>query len=216
MTLHEIRKDLAYIVYLMGRDIKMSLEQYNLNLEKAIYDVLKKKIGYPFDPMGAETDMAHNDALRRYREPVQLNLTSGSASLPSNYMRLLPKSCMNIDGSDYTRIDYVTEAIWTYKMTHPTLSPTSAYPICKIQGNTMYVQPTSLTTIDFVYIKRPTTPVYSVTLSNGFYNNSGSTEIDLDEEFHIDFIRQLLEYLSIPMTNEQLLGYLQQKKAEEN
>lgn len=216
MTVHEIRKDLAFVVYLMNKDIKMSVEQFNISLEKSIYDVLKKKIGFPFDPTGAETDMSHNDALRRYRTAVQLSLTAGSASLPSDYMRLLPKSCVNISGSTYTRVDYVTEEIWTYKLSHPTLPPTSSFPICKIQGNTMYVRPTSLTTIDFVYIKSPTIPVYAVTLTNGFYNSSGSTELDIDDEFHIDIIRQLLEYLSIPMTNEQVLGYLQQKKMEEH
>jgi len=68
-----------------------------------------------------------------------------------------------------------------------------------------------------MYYKTPDTPVYAQTITNGIpvYNSGGSTELELDEEYHIDVIRKLLEYMNIPMTNEQILNYLQQKKVEE-
>lgn len=210
MTLHEMRHELAskYV-----GDKRLSIEQYNIYLREALFDVLKEQIGFPNNIAGAETDQYKRDALRKYKKTASIALTTGTGTLPSDYMRLLPDSC----STGNIIVTYVTEAQWKYRIGHSILAPDTDYPICKITGNSIYVSPTTITTIDIVYYKTPLTPVYAVTMTNGIqtYNTGSSVELEIDEEYHQDIVRKILEYLSVPETNENRLGYLQQKKIEE-
>lgn len=217
MTLHEIRNVLASISEGTGNTIEMSPEQYNLYLGMSLYDVLKMKFGFSKDSVGAETDIAIIDALKKYKTSAQITLTAGVGSLPADYMRLLPKSCVNISGTTYTPVEYVTEEVYTYRKGHSIIPPAASYPVCRIIGSSIYLDPV-LTTINIVYYKRPATPVYAFTETNGIvtYDSGNSTELEIDDEYHIDIIRTILEYMHIPMTNENIQTYLKQKKIEEN
>ena len=213
MNIGDLTKTIATIARDYGKEIIWTTEQLNKVYSLVNYDILKKKYGYPKDFHGAETIQQILDSLRILKTTdSSISLTLGEGDLPADYLHKLKATAGG------RNIDFVTELEDGERESSPVRMASTRYPTATINNTKINVKPTSISTISLVYYKRPTTPVYAVTETNGIlvYDAGSSTDFDWNDEHDQDIIRYTLEYMGITVRNEDILPYVQQKKMEEN
>ena len=192
----------------------LSLEQFNSYLKLANDDYLKRKYGFPKDQDGAETKQQITDSLLPFKETATIALVSGTGTLPADYRHLLTA---NVNGA-VTPLDIVTELEFNERVNNAITEPTTSYPILVLRDGEVEVRPTSIASIDVVYIKEPTIPVLALTTTNGVQvNDAGSTvELEWGVEHHVDIMRGILEYIGVSIGAQDIVGYTETKEVQEN
>lgn len=212
MNIGEITKTIATIALDLKMPVNWTVEQLNKIYELVNYDILKKKYGFPKDIHGAENNQQIIDSLLPFKSaPTAVALTLGIGDMPDDYMHLLTCTASG------RMVDIITQLEDVERETSPVRSASTRYPTAIIEDDQIRVKPTSISSVTIVYIKRPTTPVYAVTQTDGIYvYDASSIQFDWKAEHDIDIIRYTLEYMGITMRNDQILPYVQNKKIEEN
>lgn len=213
MNIGDKTKTIATIARDYGKEIVWTTEQLNKVYSLVNYDILKKKYGYPKDFHGAETNQQILDSLLPFKStPTTISLTVGVGDLPDDYLHLL--KCT----SSGRKVGILTEKEDEERETSPVKMASTRNPTGILYDDEIRIKPTSISSISIVYLKRPTTPVYVVTETNGIlvYDAGSSTDFDWNDEHDQDIIRYTLEYMGITVRNEDILPYVQQKKMEEN
>jgi hypothetical protein len=209
--------------FLSGKNLmkEMNLEQFNYYLSMANDELYRQKIGYPDEIKGFETKNQISEVMERYIYPdTSISLTTGTGSCPAGYNRKI--SLYYIDASsDKIPIEFVTNEEFDERKNHPNKQPTTTNPIAIIRGTTpsIYVLPSSISTVYLTYIKKPTTPILGLKLENGImvYNSISSTELDWDTEYYNDIIRIILKYIGIPENElSNLVSYSMSEQNQKN
>lgn len=113
------------------------------------------------------------------------------------------------------QVQKLTIAEYSKRITHPNLPPVADYPICKFEGNTIYVYPKTDVIVN--YIALPTKPVYATTLvgDDYVYDDDNSIDIEFPEPLHDDIMNRVLSNIGINMRDAQLMQFSDQQKASE-
>jgi hypothetical protein len=112
-------------------------------------------------------------------------------------------------------VDKLTIGEYSNRFNHPNKPPTASYPICKFVGNVIYVAPKLDVSVSFIAV--PVKPVYAYTVSGDdyIYDDSASTDIDIDKLYVDMVVNRALANLGIEMRDGDVLRYSQQEKITE-
>ena len=207
-------KDFWYTTQHILRDkkVELSFEQWNRYLQLANNDLKKTVYGFDGDPHGYETSQKIRDELSPFLATSDITLTLGVGVRPTDYWH---KSAM-IDTSSGVTVRILNDREFNRKRTQTITGPSASNPICKITNTQIIVLPVTTSQVTFTYLKTDT-PTIDLKSENGIqvYDSTGSTELLWGDDKFIDLVRIFIGYLSIPMTNEQLLQYTEAKLAKE-
>lgn len=215
MTLHEILHSIQLITSALKEVKTMTIEEYNLFLERANMDLFDQIYGFIKLPGGNEASQRVKDSLAPFRTDATINLTVGSGSLPANYFHAT--GCLYNDGTKNREVDIVTDQEWVYRQSDSLSNPTVKYPIARTKTGNILVNPTSIASVTLYYYKYPTTPVYAQQESNGImvYDAGSSTELEWEEDRHDDIIRLICGYLGLSVGRPDIVQYTEMKQQQE-
>jgi len=114
-------------------------------------------------------------------------------------------------------VKFVTAKECVRRRNNSITEPTASYPIVELKDGAFQVYPTTISQVTLVYLKKDT-PQIALKSENGIqvYDPDNSTELEWSTvDAYIDIIRLIVGYLSVPMTNEQVLSYVEQKVDKE-
>lgn len=217
MTLGEIVSIVAFISERESKAKRLTVSQLNSILKVVDYDLIKEIYGQPGDPGGYETQGQISEALLPFKTgPTSIALTSGIGDLPADFYHF--SDCNYVSGGDTIRVHLVTSKESSIRKENAITRPTVKHPIAELYKGHIHITPTTLSSVNLVYLKRPTPAVYVVKVENGIqvYDSGASTQPEWSEDRHIDIIRLILKYIGISMGNQQIIQYVEQKTAQEN
>lgn len=124
------------------------------------------------------------------------------------------------------------------------LAPSTSYPVATIDGNNCRINPTSITGVIFVFLKKPTDPIfdyYSDSNDNIVYMTAGATNVSIpsgatysdgtagpttknsrtfeflyDSSFHPEIFQEMLTLLSARLREQQLEAYSERQQIKQD
>ena len=217
MTLGEIVSTLAFIAEREGKAKKLTISDLNRLFKLVDYDFIRENFGHPDQPTGYETQGQISEALLPIKTEATVTLTSGVGTIPNDFYHFVDSYYTS--GASTIRISEVRSQESVAFRSSSINAPTTTYPIIEVWETQVKVYPTTgISSIKFVYLKRPTPAVYAVKTENGIqvYDSASSTQFEWTADKHIDIIRLLLKYIGISLGNLQIAEYVNQKEAVEN
>ncbi|MBN1683747.1 hypothetical protein JW865_09380 [Candidatus Bathyarchaeota archaeon] len=207
MTGKDILRTVQHILRDKGIDI--SIEQFNRYYALANEELKRTVYGLVGDPSGFETEGQIKDELHPFISSTSLYPTAGLVNLPVDYWHKITATVADSG----VEIKFVTSEEALRKNNNSITAPSLKYPIAELTASKLKVYPTSIDEIDFVYLKIGNKPSVSTKLENGImvYDTVNSTEPNFNKDKFIDLIRIIVSYLSVPISPEQVLSYMEQK-----
>lgn len=153
-----------------------------------------------------------------YLEPLRgketVSLTSGAGTLVAS--KGVYKTAVMIPTTD-VKVEEVLVGQWSDRANHSVKVPSETYPICRIDFGDIVVRPTSLTSVDVHFIKKPTKPVYAFTQSadDYVYDDANSVDFEWNEVLHPDIIDRVLGQLGLSQREGQMVQYSNIEKQTE-
>lgn len=191
---------------------ELTLENFNHILNISNSDLKKSIYGTPNSPLGYGTSQHSIDSLSPFKTSSTITLSSGIGTLPDDYWH---KIVMEVS-SNGVMVDFVSEQERQRRVNCSIDNPTIAYPIAEVINATQFkVYPTDITSVILTYLKNDTPKIIVGTDAN---HDTYTVFQNLlwKQEQYTDLIRIILGYLNIPVTNEQVLSYVEQKTQKEN
>ena len=151
-----------------------------------------------------------------------VTLTSGVGTLPTFYNII---SVSTTICSTMTDIERVEKAKLSFLLSSPLTTPSTTFPIYYITGETLTVNPSSLTSIDIDYVSIPTNPIWAYTIDgNGaltYTTNTGSTvtpttgyiNFGLHPSSEVDLILGILRYAGVIIKDPTVIQTIGQETA---
>lgn len=157
-----------------------------------------------------EDYLATDEDFRPLKVTSNITLTTGSGTLPSNYVKYLAVS--GTVSSVERDIEVISEKELN-KRKYNVFGLLEYHPACVIKGTTIDVLPNNFTPATLTYIKEPTTPVYadSYNSSTGLneYASGSSTQWDWNEHNHPDIVVEILNLLGVSASIEDVKKYIE-------
>lgn len=209
-------KDIWYTVMHIIRDkgIELSKEQFNRYYQFANEELKRNIFGRIGSEKGYENEEQISDFLLPFKTQSNITLSSGLGITPADYWH---KSRMEVTSTGI-EIKFVDAEECVRKRNNIVTAPSADYPIVELKDGSFQVYPTSITQVTFVYLKKGNTPEVKLKIENGIqvYDSTNSVEPEWNTtDKYLDMIRMIVGYLSIPMNNEQILSYMEQKSDKE-
>ena len=143
------------------------------------------------------------DRIDPFYATSSVTLTSGVGTLPTFY------NIISISAdSRLTNIERIKKSKLSFLLSSPLTAPSTTFPIYYVTGNTITVNPSSLTSIDVDYISVPTDPVWnSEADSNGAltYTNDGSIDFTLHPSSEVDLVLEILRYTGVVLKDPSII-----------
>jgi hypothetical protein len=144
-------------------------------------------------------------------DPTPLSLTSGIATLPSDFVHLTDIEAVINDGS-VSPISIVNDASWSLKKDSAGFPPTALYPVGRQSQKKIQVLPLpasgvhGVASIVIYYIRKPLDALYNYTIVDGGYgfafNATGSRNVEWPDVDHNRIILKAIGYLGLPIQNQ--------------
>jgi hypothetical protein len=212
MTVKQIWDFIRFVVKDNPNRPEISKEEANLALSIVNQDMFFRKYNFLKTQQDDLIELISGDKdLAPFRTSSQLTLTTGEVALPTNYIHYL--GAYTVETSNRREIDIISEQELSKRLQVKSSKPISLFPVMTINESKIKVFPTNLTPIRFFYLKKPTAPVYIDILSqtSGLYEYSSgtSTQLEWNEDLHPEFIRNVLNYLGVQVSLDQVNTYIQ-------
>jgi len=216
MTLLELLLTVQNIGQVFGKNLEMTIEQYNLMLNLAQQELFKEFADGYSQGNGVEVDSRVASALAPFKVDKTFSTYTSSMMFGVDGWRL------TVDPNDYKylsafvasnsqaypnkvkNIDIVSPAELGERLSNSITYPTDDYPVMvlssDVTGATRYAtfipKPTALPNIHVLALQKPTVPSLVETITNGVRTQSGSSvPLQFDTVFHVDIVRKILQYL---------------------
>ena len=143
------------------------------------------------------------DRIDPFYATSSVTLTSGVGTLPTFY------NIINISAdSRLTNIERIKKSKLSFLLSSPLTAPSTTFPIYYVTGNTITVNPSSLTSIDVDYVSVPADPVWnSEADSNGAltYTSDGSIDFTLHPSSEVDLVLEILRYTGVVLKDPSII-----------
>jgi hypothetical protein len=165
---------------------------------------------------GDETEQQISDALSPFKKTETIVLSSGIGTMPTDYWHKLGMRSL-AGGADFVskNIDFVSYKECERRIDCSIDFPSVTYPIVELKSTTFKVYPTSITSVLFTYRKHDY-PQLNLSYTNDIPEYTTSIELLWGQDRYIDIIRLILGYLNLPVSNEQVLQYVESKTQQQN
>lgn len=198
-------------------------------VERIAFKLGKRDTGY-FSPseiikeVNAESKNLFNHFIerfaktRRISEHIQpfmveapVTITTGSGPLPADFKHA------NLVLSGTTPVKILELAEWGPAIAHVNHPPSAEYPICKFDGTTIQVRPTTIVTVDLHYFKTPVDAVYAWSVSGNryLYDDGSSVDLEWREQVHDLIINRSLANLGVSIKDGDIISYSELERKEE-
>lgn len=148
------------------------------------------------------------DALLPFQKKGSVTITSRVGSIPSDF-EIEIDWWVTVNGADYA-LRIIESGQFKRRLTDPIDPGTDPkYAFANVYndgGNKIEVSSPSISTVNVLYFKRPTKPVYATTLSGGqyVYDDAGSTDIDWLGTMHDIIVKNALGILGLSIRDGQV------------
>lgn len=150
--------------------------------------------------------------------------SEGVLAYPSDYMHTTSIRAKQFYTDSYgatksreVNVDQLTDDELGFRLSSDLLPPTEAYPISCQYDTFIQFYPTTIASVIFTYIKKPTDPDWAYTLSSGrpVYNAGGSVQFTLPDNTLNRVAYKICSYLGINIREQELYSYAEQMKQAE-
>ena len=167
-------------------------------LDKAFHDYTRAVTKESFGRGGqgyADIPKKIQDRIDPFYANASVTLTSGVGTLPTFY------NIINVSAdSRLTNIERIEKSKLSFLLSSPLTAPSTTFPIYYVTGDTITVNPSTLTSIDIDYVSVPADPVWNSTVdSNGAltFNSTGAVDFTLHPSSEVDLVLEILRYVGI-------------------
>jgi hypothetical protein len=231
MNIGEIFNQTNYLLNKEQFGAKLTVANFNRLAEFVQYDVIKQRYGLPeeYTPgapiprMSWEVTQKMTDDLKHLKVhyggqtfPMLPVSTSGIAQIPSDYMHFSSayyKYQKTVNGQaveKWSSIENLTDFEWAARHENPNRTPSIKAPACKFQDTYIEFSPKSLGYVDFTYLRKPTAPVYAVTIVSTptqdyqQYDPTNSVQLELPDDMHSDFVNLMVNRAAIHLRSAEM------------
>ena len=183
-------------------------------LDKAFHDYTRAITKESFGRGGqgyADIPKKIQDRIDPFYANASVTLTSGVGTLPTFY------NIINVSAdSRLTNIERIEKSKLSFLLSSPLTAPSTIFPIYYVTGDTITVNPSTLTSIDIDYVSVPEDPVWNSTVdSNGAltFNSTGAVDFTLHPSSEVDLVLEILRYVGIVIKDPSVI---QSASAETN
>ena len=153
-----------------------------------------------------------------------ITLTSGVGSLPSassgTYNVAGVYNIINVSSTDsLTQIERIDKSKLSFLLSSPLTAPSTTFPMYYVSADSIYVYPTTLSSVSMYYIGTPADPIWSSTVdTTSFgtpiytYTTLGSTNFTLHPSDEVDLILGILQYFGITIKDPLVIQSAMQEK----
>lgn len=217
--------------YLAPSEFNSLLEMVQWQLFKERYGLPEEyRPGQPLPRVAFEVTQKVTDDMRIFKKKVVLNIAAtGQVNYPSDYVHRIGirknvalSSSVDSDGNvtntnRWVKVKLVDEDKLSYRLGSSIVAPSLEYPICVMQDTYIQFYPLALQSVEFTYLRSPTTPVWAYTTGTNnrpVFDTGNSTDIEFPEETVNDFIIRILSKVGIHIREPQLVEYSELKKTQ--
>lgn len=217
---------------------KLKKQDFNTLAEFVVYDCIRERYGISemafkqgnIRDISRETSRNMTDDLRVLKVwmggktvPMLQVDAQGMASFPSNYLHYSSFRFQNVytySGTErikYSEIEVLFDNELGDRLSNPNRTPSLFNPVVVLFDDYMQFYPKTLKYVEFTYLRKPTPPVYATTTAvvNGedveTYSNLASTQLELPEDMHMDFVRLMCSQVAVHVRADQVNAYMQQQ-----
>lgn len=181
-------------------------------LNDRLGNIKKYQPGAPVPPYGFNINQKIREDLRLVMvKPTTTAVSSGVAAYPADYLY-----CDTITAGGKLIPEATRDEI-TWLNNSVIIPPTANYPKYVLQSDGIYVFPTTITSIDLAYVKKPSDPFWPYTIVNGepVYNAGGSpVNFTLGEGAHLEICANILSYIGINLSMGEITQYAEMMAAQ--
>jgi len=153
-----------------------------------------------------------------------ISLTAGVGSLPTaasgSYNVAGVYSILNVSSADsLTQIERIEKSKLSFLLSSPLTAPSTTFPMYYVSGDSVYVYPTSLSSVSMYYVGTPPDPIWNSgvdTTSFGTpiytYTASGSVNFTLHDSDEVDLVLGILQYFGITIKDPLVIQSAMQEK----
>lgn len=195
--------------------------QFNSAVKSALYSWTSNQIGNqkqfqsgnPVSQTSFELDSISTEKLRHLKEVRNIRVVNGKMYLPDGvnvdvnteimptmwFPSRLSHKLLSHGKVLNPNIEIVKDSEWNIRLNSSIVAPSSKYAIGNYQNEYLLVEPSSIITATFVYVRNPNTPIWGYTVTNGrpAYNSATSTDIDAPESTSNEIAMITLQLLGI-------------------
>jgi len=220
MNLQERYELINFIAQSERTGLYMEPHEYNLLLQKNSILKFKKEIGLPEDYFNGqpttktawEVSQRVTDMLRRFKVSATTAVSpAGLMTIPANYFYVTGVN--DTYESNIKPVEILTDAEWGLRLRNSITTPSRNYPVARFMASTVEFNPVAISSVDWTYLRLPTTPVYAKKEENGIlvFDSASSTELDWGEIAQEDITYMILEDLGIVIDPASINRYAREK-----
>lgn len=225
MTLQDFLDAASAFINQEHPNFRMGVDRFNVFLNLANLDYFKQWTGLPEEwqpgkpvtKRGWQVAEQNTDALRSFlvteAKTVDVN---GQVAYPSNFVHLTRLSFNNPDTARIRPIEIVSDSVVDDRLGDAITAPENEYPIVVYRDSYLQFYPITLQSINWSYLRLPSTPVYAsqVLNSTNVYDPSTSVQFEWPEYLHNDLLRMILGYITIAAKDGGVSQYIETKKVQ--
>lgn len=163
----------------------------------------------PLKSVGLDTQI--NQALRPFIKTATVAVTAGQAIVPTDL------EVMDTMRTGSVAIDWVPQHKISGYLTSTIDVPSADYPIYTDTATTFSIYPTTISSVEVIYLKTPVVVDWKYTLTNGrpVYNATGTVNFEWAPAQKLSLITRILGYIGVEIRDGELLNYVnnEQQKA---
>lgn len=115
----------------------------------------------------------------------------------------------------YRPVEELTEREYSDRSGNFTKQPTQKNPVYVLRSSSIDIYPTTITQVQFSYIKFPLEPVFDYVQNTGYITEGGSpTEYEWPENMHPRLTLMLAKYFGMHLNEQDIVQYAEMYKAQ--
>jgi len=180
------------------RGVFLTIPQFNANMDAGQLDAFQEW----FAPWG-DSQILH-DSLRPFRVYYQFTSdTAGFVTFPDNYEHLLG-AAFTVTGSTINEITFVNDNEWVFAINSQQRPVSLSRPIALDTNVGFSLYPQSIQVGFFNYLRRPATPLLSVTVvgRDQTYDPATSVQLEWKDSYVNNLIAKSLKYAGVNMDEQ--------------
>lgn len=231
MTLYEIYELMNFIGNKDYEGNVITPERFKILIKAVNIEYFREKYGLPeqYQPGRpvpleyAEATLKSIDDLRAFKERLAAReVTDGLMLVPDDYAHydtIIYNYVKNINGVDTTLprpVEILRESEAVERRGNYTKRPTLQNPIGVIRNDGIFIEPITITEVDFTYYRWPNDPVFVYNQYDGYitYDAGSSTELEWTKDEHLQIVALMMSYMGVHLRVQDIFNYAEMKKKE--
>ena len=178
-------------------------QQVQLEIFEKYFEDLNQIVRAP------QTDADYADRLSYLEEKISIFENNSTYSVSNGVVSLSDVHRLNTVTYNNIELQKVGRKEYYNIIKSPLTKPTELYPIYLQEGNTLKIEPTSISLIDISFIKKPLNINWNFVADEGLgifvYTNNGTTDFELHSSEQTEVILRILAYAGIVIRDPQII-----------